>query len=200
MTEKIIIDGVDVRGCEFAESDIVDSKIQIICKNCKHRGDFIYGCQSNPNCYYKQLARKTEECEKLKEKLNPKLKNAHCVYFEGQTGLCRAKEFKRCNPVNCNLYTIDELSTILDLQAQLQAEQQKNEQLQKELEQALAQRDTYLACYKAKHGDLAKLYETEKLKLKAAEKQVIDCYMTSNMQCVLPTLSGFIKKYKQALE
>ena len=34
-------------------------------------------------------------------------------------GLCKAKEFVKCNPVNCKLYTIDELSTIVDLQEQL---------------------------------------------------------------------------------
>lgn len=52
------------------------------------------------------------------------IKNAHCKYFEGQTGQCQAKEFIRCNPINCKLYTIDELSTILDLQKQLQRKEQ----------------------------------------------------------------------------
>lgn len=90
-------------------------------------------------CYFKQLSRAKEENEKLKyqneilnKKLEPKLKNAHCVYFEGQTGLCRAKEFVKCNPVNCELYTIDELSTILDLQNKLQAKEQECEELKKE--------------------------------------------------------------------
>jgi len=32
-----------------------------------------------------KLKRKEQECERLKNKLNPKLKNAHCTYFEGQT-------------------------------------------------------------------------------------------------------------------
>lgn len=66
------------------------------------------------------------------------IKNAHCKYFEGQTGLCQAKEFKRCNPINCKTYTIDELSTILDLQKQLQHKEQKLKHLQEdyaELEQ-----------------------------------------------------------------
>ena len=67
--------------------------------------------------------------EILNKKLKPKLKNAHCVYFEGQTGLCRAKEFVKCNPVNCELYTIDELSTILDLQEQLKHKEQEYEEL-----------------------------------------------------------------------
>lgn len=74
-----------------------------------------------------------KECERLKKKLNPKLKNAHCAYFEGQTGLCKAKEFTKCNPVNCKLYTIDELSTIVDLQAQLDQLKAENEILKEKL-------------------------------------------------------------------
>lgn len=58
-----------------------------------------------------------------------KIRNAHCVYFEGQTGLCKAKEFVKCNPVNCKLYAIDELSTIVDLQEQLKRKEQECEQL-----------------------------------------------------------------------
>ena len=79
----------------------------------------------------KQLQAKEQECEELKNKLKPKLKNAHCTYFEGQTGLCKAKEFTRCNPVGCKLYTIDELSTIVDLQEQLNQLKKDNEQLKK---------------------------------------------------------------------
>lgn len=62
-----------------------------------------------------------------KEQVN--IRNAHCTYFEGQTGLCKAKEFVKCNPVNCKLYTIDELSTILDLQEQLKRKEQECEKL-----------------------------------------------------------------------
>ncbi len=58
-----------------------------------------------------------------------KIRNAHCVYFEWQTGLCKAKEFVKCNPINCKLYAIDELSTIVDLQEQLKRKEQECEQL-----------------------------------------------------------------------
>lgn len=71
------------------------------------------------------------ENDRLKRKLKPKIKNAHCAYFEGQTGLCKAKEFTRCNPVNCKLYTIDELSTIIELQEQLDQLKAENEELKK---------------------------------------------------------------------
>lgn len=59
--KEIIIDGVDVNECEFCESDIVDNDVELICKICKYRGDFIYGCKNNPNCLYKQLQREKEE-------------------------------------------------------------------------------------------------------------------------------------------
>lgn len=61
------------------------------------------------------------------------IKNAHCKFFEGQTGLCKAKEFTKCNPVNCKLYTIDELSTILELQEKLKHKEQECEQLKSKL-------------------------------------------------------------------
>ena len=63
-----------------------------------------------------------------------KIRNAHFTYYEGQTGLCKAKEFVKCNPVNCKLYTIDELSTIVDLQEQLKRKEQECEGLKKNVE------------------------------------------------------------------
>lgn len=119
MTNKqIIIDGVDVSKCEFLKYDGI---------GCGIDENYCRGA----NCYFKQLKRKEQECEKLKARLKPKLKNAHCVYFEGQTGICKAKEFTKCNPVNCKLYTIDELSTIVDLQTQLDQLKAENEELKK---------------------------------------------------------------------
>lgn len=62
MTEKepVIIDGVDVSGCE----------------DYGYRGNAGYWCHNYdepctdyPNCNFKQLARKTQECEKLKTQL-----------------------------------------------------------------------------------------------------------------------------------
>lgn len=187
MTDKqIIIDGVDVSGCEYFRVTLPSGCLGEHRCNCDSINSMSLNCEDN-NCIYKQLkrkeqecengikrikdleeriinhsdtieeycnklAKKQQECERLKKKLNPKLKNAHCAYFEGQTGLCKAKEFTRCNPVNCKLYTIDELSTIVDLQEQL-------DQLKAELEQMTALKDTYFACYHAKHGDLAKKYD-----------------------------------------
>ena len=57
--EQIMIDGVDVNRCiDFNKRDKV---------SCYH---ILYDkCNENPNCYFKQLARKTQECEKLKSQI-----------------------------------------------------------------------------------------------------------------------------------
>lgn len=150
--KPIMIDGVDVNGCE----------------DYGYRGSAGYWCHNYdepctdyPNCYFKQLTRKTQECERLKKKLKPKLKNAHCNYFEGQTGLCKAKEFTKCNPINCKLYTIDELSTIVDLQDQLDQLKAENEKLKNEIE----------ACYNQVE-DFDIIVTSKSNKLKQAEQKL----------------------------
>lgn len=59
------------------------------------------------------------------------IKNAHCKFFEGQTGLCKAKELTKCNPIKCKSYTIDELSTILELQEKLKRKERECEEYRK---------------------------------------------------------------------
>lgn len=76
MTENkpIIVDGVDVAGCEFAVKPINDNKIKCHCakgllqlaKMHEQPESIKSGlCENNSNCYFKQLARKTQECEEL---------------------------------------------------------------------------------------------------------------------------------------
>lgn len=58
--EIIIIDDVDVSGCEF----YINSKnFEFNCKQTPQS----YFCKNQPNCYYKQLKRKDEECEELRQ-------------------------------------------------------------------------------------------------------------------------------------
>lgn len=57
MTDKeIIINGVDVSECKHYNPEQY-FKCNI---GCCH-------CEENPNCYYKQLSRKEQECEELKQ-------------------------------------------------------------------------------------------------------------------------------------
>ena len=62
--EQIIIDGVDVSGCISFDKD---NEYNICCYE-DTRGDkilFANFCVENKNCYYKQLARKTQECKEI---------------------------------------------------------------------------------------------------------------------------------------
>lgn len=73
MTDKqIIIDGVDVSGCEYC--------LKMTKYRCTIQRD-VYKClcEENPNCYFKQLARKTQECEELRE-----YHNKCCEEFENE--------------------------------------------------------------------------------------------------------------------
>ena len=68
MQNNIIIDGVDVSGCEYYDKN----KPSLTC-TCEE-----YSCSECYNCYYKQLKRKEQECEELKKQLqheNQKLNN-----------------------------------------------------------------------------------------------------------------------------
>lgn len=64
--EPIIIDGVDVSGCKYY--------LRNIHKSC---GQGLVDCEGK-DCMFKQLARKTQECEELKErKLKLELNENH---------------------------------------------------------------------------------------------------------------------------
>lgn len=56
MTDKTIIDGVDISGCEHYDE---------VCLGNHH----YKWCKDNDNCYYKQLKRKEQECDQLKQTL-----------------------------------------------------------------------------------------------------------------------------------
>ena len=57
--EQIIIDGVDVVGCKYF------NRFRSIC----HNKNLCCDCEKNPNCHYKQLKRKEQECKKLNNKI-----------------------------------------------------------------------------------------------------------------------------------
>ena len=83
MTDKEIIeiDGINVlecehyqykslKDCEMRYPESGDCEIGLLNYLFDGNLDMEKSCKDNPNCYYKQLARKTQECEELKEKLN----------------------------------------------------------------------------------------------------------------------------------
>lgn len=77
--EQIIISGVDITGCTWCD---FEPDVEPYCRI--NDGEDL-NCEDNPNCYYKQLARKTEECEQkdkeLKElKRQYKLSCLDCEY------------------------------------------------------------------------------------------------------------------------
>ena len=79
MTAKpIIIDAVDVSNCKYFNCDS---------KECKAEYYVRYGyeiveydsCIENPNCCYKQLKRKEQECNKYKQTLSEIEEIAMCI-------------------------------------------------------------------------------------------------------------------------
>ena len=65
MTDKQIIDGCDVSGCEW----YTQGATGMICADWHISND----CSKNPNCYYKQLKRKEQECERWISHFNCKM-------------------------------------------------------------------------------------------------------------------------------
>ena len=58
--KKVMIDGVDVSGCKYLNKVVNEEPY------CNIDEEHLYTCSSDENCYFKQLARKTQECEALK--------------------------------------------------------------------------------------------------------------------------------------
>lgn len=75
-TEEII-DGIDVLNCKFFQEDYTD----IYCRLTED------SCSASPNCYYKQLKRKEQECEELKATLKV-IANKPCLNINDCDGNC----------------------------------------------------------------------------------------------------------------
>lgn len=120
--EQIIINGVDVLKCEHYQYKSL--------KDCEMRypesGDCEIGllnylfdgnlnmeklCKDNPNCYYKQLARKTAECEELKKEIinkNEKIKELRFSVSDLTNRLCYLNAEKSFRIVDLE-QTLDEI-------------------------------------------------------------------------------------------
>lgn len=145
MTDKevIMIDDVNVAGCEFYQGATLDAGYchqELI--PCNQNYPYEHLCSTFPNCNYKQLQRKEQECEELKGQLEPAAEMCpHCgveVELPPYLGIyeclncgklivaCSMCENKNCT--NCK-YRIDE---------ELRAEKQKVQELQAYIKEDLA--------------------------------------------------------------
>ena len=64
--EQIIVDRVDVSECKYLNKVVNEEPY------CNIDEEHLYTCSSDENCYFKQLARKTQECEELQKQLMQK--------------------------------------------------------------------------------------------------------------------------------
>lgn len=65
--QQTIIDGVDVKECDWLWLN-TEKPYNSRCFKFKDVYSQCEDCKKYPNCYYKLLARKTQECKELKEK------------------------------------------------------------------------------------------------------------------------------------
>lgn len=91
--KQIIIDGVDVSGCENYGETMAKTH------NCTLYDEYLRPCKG-ADCYYKQLKAKEQECEELKKKCN--------IYT---CGICGNKE--DCNKLYKTLAEIKEIAEVL---------------------------------------------------------------------------------------
>ena len=180
MTDKqIIIDGIDVSGCSYGEieKDIFKCSCEY---NVRSASMF---CKDNPNCYYKQLKAKEQECEELKSRLNcrcfdPSINNNRCISYNRI-----AEDYER------DLKQLDQLKV--------------------ELEQEKAVKETYLACYKAKHEDiegalfklkqtLTEIKEIAESEIDSKEVMVVQCMLNGSVDHKNKVLKQILQKLANA--
>lgn len=110
MTEKqeIIIDGVNITGCTWCD---FEPDVEPYCHI--NDGEDL-GCEDNPNCYYKQLARKTQECEQKEKELLSNEKIINKLMKEVDELKQECEKLKNQVDEDYNYY-ITELKTLRDI-------------------------------------------------------------------------------------
>lgn len=98
MTDKIIIDGIDVSECNYAILPKQQCPMKPMpyaketsCIACKEHNTKLNFCKNNPNCNFKQFKRAEQKLEKIKDYC---LKNkvAGWVDIEGIVEIIEGKE------------------------------------------------------------------------------------------------------------
>ena len=122
--EPIYLDGVDVSGCKgFYIHDRSTTNIDYWmygqCKSSKEYGCY---CRNNPNCYFKQLKRKEQEYEELRQ-----YHNKCCKEFENE----KQALLEKYNQVSINFYNGDYCNT--EHCSLLKTKEQECEELKRKL-------------------------------------------------------------------
>lgn len=139
--EEIIIDGVDVSKCRYFLKDTegqdynTDEFVKGCCeaKGCYIGCEFIgYSlCRGDKDCYFKQLARKTQECEELEERLERteedlKYQCADCMNIKSDRYRKALEEIEKyCNNVLSFTAVRTTESDILDIISKAKGEGRK---------------------------------------------------------------------------
>ena len=125
MTEnKLIIDGVDVSKCEHLYRGI-DCLAHIDFSECCEGYNPSYGYCPNTDCYYKQLARKEQECEELKEDIERWKSNFNGKVSAIEELLQQLDQFKVKNIKNSK--TLTEIKEIAEIEIECKTYEIEND-------------------------------------------------------------------------
>ena len=108
MTDKVIIDGVDVNGCHHFDKDNHQRKVF----DCYEIEGFPNFCEGDNNCYFKQLQRLKAENGKLKKALEEIREIAKVCKVRSECFSC--KYYNDCEFEDAELPTHDISKFIID--------------------------------------------------------------------------------------
>ena len=193
--KPIMIDGVDVYECEhlreeFTECYLNDPDIDYVNYCCAYTNE----CKKYSDCYYKQLKRKEQECEELKSvryswmskcEQETKMKEFYQDVLDElkvenkkmEKGYVELTEI--VTPYIDDFTGYNEELGGFDIVLCVKELMQQFSELKEKLEKERALKQTYLTCYKTKHGDVkGKLfkYETYKQSLQGIWDIANDAY------------------------
>lgn len=184
MTEKepIIIDGVDVAECQYLYFAIEDSIID--CKEhsrCSIGEAFTNSACKNSNCYFKQRARKTQECEELQYQLkcvtgrekgykaNSDFWEKHCEKLEEQLDQLKAENEKLKNEIEVCYNQVDDFDIIATSKSnKLKQAEQKLEKIYKLL--ATCKKNCDIPCELCEYSEQCEKEDTDTQILKIIDE------------------------------
>ena len=189
--KQIIIDGIDVSKCKYFDYDS---------KECKAEYYVRYGyeivkydsCIENPNCYFKQLKRKEQECEELKSDLTDLSKIIDC---KNGTILTFKEQLDQLKAENENLTTIN-----ARLLGRLEVDEKDTSlvfNLDKELRQK--EKEFYTAIQKVVKlkQTLAEIKEIAKQEIDSKEFMIVQCMLNGNVDNKNKVLKQILQKISE---